>query len=74
MFKNYFPFSYFINSHQTLVAVDHSLYLVDKNKVDKQIEWILLSEYQFWTFFMYKFDIYDEETDGIKMFKAIKVG
>ena len=56
-----------------LVSVDHSLYLVDRNKADKQIEWILLSDYQFWTFFLYKCDIYDEESDGIQLVKALKV-
>lgn len=61
-----------INSKQSILWIDSSVYLVDANGIEEFIQWELLKKFHFLTCFFFKVDLYDEDYDQIKIVKLLK--
>ena len=64
---------YQIDSKFEIVIVKNRIQLLEREDVETLIEWELLRTFEFFTFFLYKLNIYDERTNQIMLLKAFKV-
>ena len=56
-----------------LIWIFKKICLADNHEVDDIIKQQLLENYDFWTYILYKLNIYDEKNDSIKYILALKV-
>jgi hypothetical protein len=62
-----------VNDNKILLLLLDSLFLVDQLKADELIIWELLKNFELSTAFLLKLNIYNEDTNQILYFKALKV-
>ena len=51
----------------------NNIKLLENKESDKFIEWELLKSFDFYTYLLFKLDIYDDKNDTIMLLQAIKV-
>jgi len=64
---------YQVNDNKLLILLSESLYLIEPEKAKDLIVWQLLKNFDIWTAFLIKINLYDEQMNQILYIRAFKV-
>lgn len=64
---------YPVDTKYEIVMLKNNIKLLENKESDKFIEWELLKSFDFYTYLLFKLDIYDDKNDTIMLLQAIKV-
>ena len=64
---------YPVDTKYEIVMLKNNIKLLENKESDTFIEWELLKSFDFYTYLLFKLDIYDDKNDTIMLLQAIKV-